>query len=71
MKAKSEQTKLGSAPPLTLPSALTEYPVELAPPRGAQEGLDMYFEVLELQPMRLSLSFMRTERVNAEEKCVL
>ena len=49
-------------------SALTQYPVGLAPPHGVQEGVDLYFEVLELQPMRLSLSFMRTERVNAEEK---
>ncbi|KAF7306925.1 hypothetical protein MIND_00485000 [Mycena indigotica] len=31
-------------------------------------GADLYFEVLELQPIKLSLSFMRTERVSAEEK---
>lgn len=31
-------------------------------------GQDLYFEILELQPIKLSLSFMRTERVNSEEK---
>jgi len=30
-----------------------------------QSGQDMYFEVLNIQPMQLDLSFMRTERVNA------
>jgi vacuolar protein sorting-associated protein 13A/C len=33
-------------------------------------GQELYFEVLELQPIKLSLSFMRTERVNSEEKSV-
>jgi vacuolar protein sorting-associated protein 13A/C len=31
-------------------------------------GEDLYFEVLELQPIKLSLSFMRTERVSSDEK---
>jgi len=31
-------------------------------------GQELYFEVLELQPIQLSISFERTERVNAEEK---
>lgn len=31
-------------------------------------GQELYFEVLELQPIKLSLSFMRTERVSSEEK---
>ncbi|KAG6898100.1 hypothetical protein C0992_005427 [Termitomyces sp. T32_za158] len=31
-------------------------------------GQEMYFEILELQPIKLSLSFMRTERVSSEEK---
>jgi vacuolar protein sorting-associated protein 13A/C len=34
-------------------------------------GQDLYFELLELQPIKLSLSFMRTERVNSEEKYLL
>ncbi|KAG8963047.1 hypothetical protein FRC03_003482 [Tulasnella sp. 419] len=50
---------------------LTEYPVDLPRPRPIEEGQDIYFEVLELQPIRLSLSFMRTERVNADEKLTL
>ncbi|KAG6813789.1 hypothetical protein H0H92_007201 [Tricholoma furcatifolium] len=31
-------------------------------------GQELYFEILELQPIKLSLSFMRTERVSSEEK---
>ncbi|KAG5731737.1 Vacuolar protein sorting-associated protein 13 [Termitomyces sp. T112] len=30
-------------------------------------GQELYFEILELQPIKLSLSFMRTERVSSEE----
>lgn len=33
-------------------------------------GTELYFEVLELQPIRLSISFMRTERVNEEDQYV-
>ncbi|KAG8880371.1 hypothetical protein FRB97_000908 [Tulasnella sp. 331] len=51
--------------------ALTEFPTEIAPPSGRHDGQDLYFEVLELQPMRLALSFTRTERVNADEKLTL
>lgn len=31
-------------------------------------GLDLYFEVLHIQPAQMDLSFVRTERVNGEEK---
>jgi hypothetical protein len=37
-------------------------------PADISTGQDLYFEVLELQPIKLSLSFMRTERVSSEEK---
>jgi hypothetical protein len=37
-------------------------------PVDISTGQDLYFEVLELQPIKLSLSFMRTERVSSEEK---
>ncbi|TFK41159.1 vacuolar protein sorting-associated protein vps13 [Crucibulum laeve] len=37
-------------------------------PTDLAAGQDLYFEVLELQPIKLSLSFMRTERVSSEEK---
>jgi len=36
--------------------------------RQTQSSQDMYFEVLQLQPMQFDLSFVRTERINAEEK---
>ncbi|KAJ7038206.1 vacuolar protein sorting-associated protein 13 [Mycena alexandri] len=41
---------------------------EIEEPKDTAVGEDLYFEVLELQPIKLSLSFMRTERVSAEEK---
>lgn len=31
-------------------------------------GMDLYFEVLHIQPAQMDLSFVRTERVNGEEK---
>ncbi|EFW98970.1 vacuolar protein sorting-associated protein vps13 [Grosmannia clavigera kw1407] len=33
-----------------------------------QSGKELYFELLNLQPMQLNISFVRTERVNAEDK---
>ncbi|RDB28887.1 Vacuolar protein sorting-associated protein 13 [Hypsizygus marmoreus] len=40
-------------------------------PVDTAAGQDLYFEVLELQPIKLSLSFMRAERVSSEEKLSL
>ena len=38
------------------------------PEPGQQEsGQDIYFELLHLQPMQFDLSFVRTERINAED----
>ncbi|OAA57995.1 vacuolar protein sorting-associated protein vps13 [Niveomyces insectorum RCEF 264] len=37
-------------------------------PRALQTGRDMYFELLNIQPMQLNISFVRTERVNADDK---
>ncbi|CAI4219735.1 unnamed protein product [Parascedosporium putredinis] len=37
-------------------------------PKQQHSGQDMYFELLNIQPMQLDLSFMRTERVNVESK---
>ncbi|SPJ86701.1 related to vacuolar protein sorting-associated protein VPS13 [Fusarium torulosum] len=42
--------------------------LEIPKPSGEPVGQDIYFEVLNIQPMQLNLSFMRTERVNAEDK---
>ncbi|WPH02225.1 vacuolar protein sorting-associated protein 13 [Acrodontium crateriforme] len=36
-------------------------------PQQAQSGQDIYFELLHLQPMQFDLSFVRTERINAED----
>ncbi|KAI1151480.1 hypothetical protein F4825DRAFT_422633 [Nemania diffusa] len=42
--------------------------VDIPEPKQEQSGQDIYFEVLNIQPMQLDLSFMRTERVNIEDK---
>ncbi|KAL1801615.1 hypothetical protein ACET3X_001957 [Alternaria dauci] len=36
-------------------------------PKQEQSGQDVYFELLHLQPMQIDLSFVRTERINAED----
>ncbi|KIY52729.1 hypothetical protein FISHEDRAFT_63685 [Fistulina hepatica ATCC 64428] len=43
-------------------------PGDIPEPSGTTEGLSLYFEVLEFQPIKLLLSFMRTERVSSDEK---
>lgn len=50
------------------PSVLIQFPDDVHEPSKDAVGQELYFEVLELQPIKLSLSFMRTERVNSEEK---
>ncbi|KAG2159854.1 vacuolar protein sorting-associated protein 13 [Suillus bovinus] len=47
---------------------LIQYPEEIPEPHLSAAGQVVYFEVLELQPIQLSLSFMRTERISSEEK---
>ncbi|ETS80937.1 hypothetical protein PFICI_08466 [Pestalotiopsis fici W106-1] len=42
--------------------------LDIPEPKQQQSGQDIYFEVLNIQPMQLDLSFMRTERVNVEDK---
>lgn len=37
-------------------------------PKAQQSGRDIYFEMLNIQPMQLNISFVRTERVNVEDK---
>ncbi|TFK30442.1 vacuolar protein sorting-associated protein vps13 [Coprinopsis marcescibilis] len=41
---------------------------DILDPTSSSIGQELYFEVLELQPIMLALSFMRTERVSSEEK---
>ncbi|KAL1697196.1 hypothetical protein GGG16DRAFT_107114 [Schizophyllum commune] len=44
---------------------------DVAEPTKVAEGTNLYFEVLELQPIKLYLSFMRTERVSSDQKLSL
>ncbi|CAE6445232.1 unnamed protein product [Rhizoctonia solani] len=62
--AKLEGVAWGSEPQ----DVFTEYPEEIPEPKNLnQGGQDLYFEVLELQPTELSLSFMRSAHTNIEE----
>ncbi|KIY71623.1 vacuolar protein sorting-associated protein 13 [Cylindrobasidium torrendii FP15055 ss-10] len=47
---------------------LIQYPGEIPEPQNTTGGADIYFEVLELQPIKLFLSFMRTESVSTEQR---
>lgn len=47
---------------------LVQYPNEIPEPQSTAAGRAVYFEVLELQPIQLTLSFTRTERDSSEEK---
>lgn len=42
--------------------------LDIPQPKQQQQGQDIYFELLNIQPMQLDLSFVRTERVNVEDK---
>lgn len=42
--------------------------LDVPEPKLEQQGQDVYFELLHLQPMQLDLSFVRTERINAEDQ---
>lgn len=46
---------------------LCDEDLDIPEPTQQQTGQDIYFEVLNIQPMQLDLSFMRTERVNAQD----
>ncbi|KAI9040945.1 membrane morphogenesis protein VPS13 [Aspergillus affinis] len=41
--------------------------LQIPEPTGEGAGQDVYFELLHLQPMQVDISFMRTERINAED----
>lgn len=41
--------------------------LDIPEPEQEQSGQDIYFELLHLQPMQFDLSFVRTERINAED----
>ncbi|KAF4635598.1 hypothetical protein G7Y89_g2500 [Cudoniella acicularis] len=42
--------------------------LDIPEPTQDQSGQDIYFELLNIQPMQLDLSFVRTDRVNVEDK---
>lgn len=42
--------------------------LDIPEPSTNTAGQDIYFELLNIQPMQLDLSFVRTERINAEDK---
>lgn len=46
---------------------LCDEEMDIPEPQQEQQGQDVYFELLHLQPMQLDLSFVRTERINAED----
>lgn len=54
--------------PLLICSILIEHPKDIPEPDIAGGQADIFFEALQLQPMALELSFMRTDRVNVDEK---
>lgn len=57
-----------AASDVTFSVLIQEDTQEIIEPQATSNGQDIYFEVLELQPIRLSISFMRTERVSGEDK---
>lgn len=42
--------------------------LQIPEPKSDTSGKDVYFEVLHLQPAQMDLSFVRTERINVEDK---
>ncbi|KAI9686492.1 MAG: hypothetical protein M1822_003503 [Bathelium mastoideum] len=46
---------------------LCDSDLDIPEPKQEQVGQDIYFELLHLQPMQFDLSFVRTERINAED----
>ncbi|AGO11202.1 AaceriACL064Cp [[Ashbya] aceris (nom. inval.)] len=52
----------------TIPDQLCQEICELSEPRKTKSDLDVYFEMLHIQPTLLHLSFVRTERINANSE---
>lgn len=52
----------------TQEGVLCDDSLDIPEPKREQQGQDIYFELLNIQPMQLDLSFVRTERVNVEDK---
>ncbi|KAK2733181.1 hypothetical protein FQN57_002273 [Myotisia sp. PD_48] len=46
---------------------LCEEELGIPEPKGESQGQDVYFELLQIHPMQLDLSFVRTQRINVED----
>ena len=46
---------------------LCDESLDIPEPQREEQGQDVYFELLHIQPAQLDLSFVRTERINAED----
>ena len=57
----------GTTDEAALPSKLTEEGPDLPEAPEPQASTEVYFEALELQPVQLDLSFMRTESLNSDQ----
>ncbi len=44
--------------------------LDIPEPQEEEQGQDFYFELLHIQPMQFDISFVRTERINAEDTMV-
>lgn len=53
---------------LTMCSVLIEHPNDIPETDITSGNADIFFEILQLQPVSLEISFMRTDRVNVDEK---
>lgn len=58
----------GAAWSETHEGVLCDESLDIPEPKQEQSGQDIYFELLNIQPMQLDLSFVRTDRVNVEDK---
>lgn len=47
---------------------LCDETLDIPEPSSTEAGQDVYFELLHIQPAQMDLSFVRTERINAEDK---
>ena len=67
-RSKVHSTSHFSQTQAQLHSVLIQHSEGIPEPKDTDSGQDLYFEVLELQPIKLSISFTRTERVSGEDK---
>lgn len=47
---------------------LCDESLDIPEPQQEEQGQDVYFELLHIQPAQLDLSFVRTERINADDQ---